>query len=191
FFGGACVDQDEGQAATIGLQPSPTTGVDWSYPGQIFTSAGTAILWQSPPPARPTNPTPALASISPTSAPLFSPDLTLTARGSGFMFGSFVQWNGTRLPTTFVSGTQLTATLPATLFTPFSQYSFGGIPQVAVFNPAPGGGLSNSLPFAILAAGTPSITSISPSSASAGGFSFVLDVKGNNLNQSGIYWNNQ
>ena len=191
IFGGACMDEDEGQDATIGLQPSPTTGVDVATPNQRFTAAGTAILWQSPPPSRPANPTPVLTSISPNSAPLLSGDLTLTARGSGFVFGSFVQWNGTNLPTTFVSGTQLTASLPATLFTLFSRYSFGGTVQVGVLNPAPGGGLSNSLPFAVLATGVPSITSISPSAASAGGFSFVLDVRGNNLYQSGIYWNNQ
>jgi subtilisin family serine protease len=191
IFGGNCTSQDDGQAAVIGVQTSPTTSVEWSFQQQVWTSGGTSILWQSPPPAPPKNPMPVLTSISPTSAPLFSPDVSLTANGSGFIFGSFVRWNSTSVPTTYVSSTQLKATLPAALFAPFANLSAGGTPQVTVFNPAPGGGTSNSLPFSILAAGVPSITSISPSSANAGGFSFPLDVKGNNLYQAGIYWNGQ
>ena len=191
IFGGSCTSQDDGQTATIGVQPSPTSGVDWTPDFPIFTGAGTAILWQSPPPVRPNNPVPVLTSISPTSARLLSPDLTLTVTGSGFMFGSFVQWDRASLPTTYINSTQLTATAPATLFMFGSPYSFTGTADVAVFNPAPGGGVSKSLPFVLLAAGVPSITSISPSSASAGGLSFELDVKGNNLNQAGVYWNNQ
>ena len=189
-FGDACASQDDGLLATIGLQPSPTTGVDYSTPGQVFTGAGTAILWQSPPAAPPNNPTPVLTSISPSSAALLSSDLTLTATGSGFMLGSAVQWSGFRLPTTFVSSTQLTAILPATLFQINSLYTSGGI-QISVYNPPPGGGVSASLPFVVLGPGVPSISNISPSSVAAGGFSFSLDVKGNNLYQSQIYWNNQ
>jgi subtilisin family serine protease len=191
IFGGGCANQDEGQTATIGVQPSPASGVDWASEFRIFTGAATAILWQSPPPARPNNPAPMLASVSPNSAPLLSPDLTLTVTGSGFVFGSMIQWDRAGLPTTYMSSTQLTATVPAAFFTLFSVYSFTGTADITVFNPAPAGGESNTLPFVILAAGVPSIAGISPSSASAGGFSFVLDVKGNNLNQAGIYWNNQ
>jgi len=190
IFGDSCASQDDGQTATIGVQPSPTSGVDWVFDFGIFTSGGTSILWQSPPPARPNNPVPVLASIFPSSAPFLSPDLTLTVTGSGFMFGSFVQWDRASLPTTYISSTQLTATAPATVFMFGSPYTFTGTANVAVLNPAPAGGVSNSLPFVLLA-GTPSIISISPSSASAGGLSFVLDVKGNNLNQANIYWNSR
>jgi subtilisin family serine protease len=190
IFGGSCAGQDDGQTATIGVQPSPTSGVDWVFDFGIFTGGGTSILWQSPPPTRPNNPDPVLTAISPTSAPFLGPDLTLTVTGSGFMFGSFVQWDRASLPTTYISSTELTATVPATFFIVGSPYTYFGTASVAVFNPAPGGGVSTSLPFVLLA-GVPSITSISPSSASAGGLSFVLDVKGNNLNQANIYWNNQ
>ena len=66
---------------------------------------------------------PSITTISPMSAVAGSPDLTLTVMGSGFVNGnhnvSSVVWhvNGsdTFLATTFVSGTELTAVIPATL----------------------------------------------------------------------------
>jgi hypothetical protein len=38
---------------------------------------------------------------------------TLTVNGTGFVSGSLVNWNGSTLATTFVSGSQLTASVPA------------------------------------------------------------------------------
>ena len=189
-FGDACSSEDYGQTATIGIQPAPSTGVNWSYDGGTWVSNATSILWQSPVPAAPNNPVPQLTSMSPTSAPLFSSDVTLAVNGSNFVFGSFVQWNGTNLPTTFVNGTQLTTILPAEFFQPFSKYSFSGT-NVTVFNPSPGGGTSSALPFTITGPGAPSITSISPSSATAGQFGLALNVFGNNLYTVQIYWNGQ
>ncbi|MBA3913778.1 MAG: VCBS repeat-containing protein [Acidobacteriales bacterium] len=65
------------------------------------------------------------------------PSFTLTVNGTGFVPGSVVQWNGTALATTFVSGSQLTATVPD------AYTGQGGSPAVTVRNPAPGGGKSN------------------------------------------------
>src|ERR1019366_4586883 len=57
---------------------------------------------------------PTLTSITPNNAPTASPAFTLTATGTGFASGSQIIWNGTALaPTTFVSSTVLTATVPA------------------------------------------------------------------------------
>lgn len=189
-FGGACANQDYGQTATIGVQPSPTSGVDWSNPGLNLVSAGTSILWQTAAPTPPSNPTPVLNSISPSIAPLFSPSITLTVNGSGFVLGSIVQWNGAGLPTTLVNSTQLSAIVPSDFFLPFSPYSFSGT-QITVFNPSPGGGTSGSMPFTIIGPGAPTITSISPPSATAGDFGFVLLVQGSNLLNATIYWNGQ
>jgi subtilisin family serine protease len=191
-FGDNCTSQDYGQAATIGVQPSPTTGVDWSYPGQILTTSGTSLLWQSPPPTTPVNPVPTLTSISPTSAPIYSPSITLTVTGTGFTIASQVHFSGAEVATTYVSSTQLTAVVPASFLTPFSPDTFNGPPGITVFNPAPGGGTSDSLPFTLIAnPGVPSITSISPTTAVAGSFNFELQVTGNNLYNSQIYWNGQ
>jgi hypothetical protein len=54
-----------------------------------------------------------------------------------------VRWNAANRTTTYVSSTQLTASIPA------SDYSTGGTAQVTVFNPTPGGGPSNAVAFNI------------------------------------------
>jgi hypothetical protein len=62
---------------------------------------------------------------------------TLTVNGTGFVPSSVVDWNGTALATTFVSGSQLTATVPA------GNIATASTALVTVLNPAPGGGKSN------------------------------------------------
>ncbi|MCW3060864.1 MAG: cell surface receptor domain protein, partial [Capsulimonas sp.] len=44
-------------------------------------------------------------------------DFTLTAIGTSFVVGAQITWNGTPLTTTYVSPTNLTATIPAALVT--------------------------------------------------------------------------
>jgi hypothetical protein len=56
---------------------------------------------------------PAISSLGTTSTPEGSSNLTLTVNGSNFVSGSSVDWNGISLATTYVSGTQLQATIPA------------------------------------------------------------------------------
>jgi subtilisin family serine protease len=188
-FGGDCALQDYGQGATIGIQSSPVNGAMWGAIQSDATGSGTSVLWQSPPPAGANNLAPVLSSMSPASAPLFSPDTVLTVNGSGFFLGSFVQWNGMNLPTTFVSPTQLTAILSSTLFIQFSPFTFGDTAQITVFNPAPGGGASAPLVFSVPSpTGVPSISSIAPNTAVAGDFSFRLVVTGSGLLNSRIFW---
>src|SRR5262245_21106829 len=109
--------------------------------------------------------------------------------GSNFIFNSVVQWNGVDRPTIFVSGTQLTATIPA------SDIASAGSASVTVFNPpigTRGGGSSNALPFTITpqAPATPTIITINPNSATAGGPGFTLTVTGTNfINSSVVRWN--
>lgn len=73
-----------------------------------------------------------LQSINPA---LFDVDeaatFTLTANGAGFTANSLVRWNGSQRPTTFVSGTQLTATIYAT------DVQVIGVFPVTVFDPSP------------------------------------------------------
>jgi hypothetical protein len=89
------------------------------------------------------NPVPALTSLAPSSAPAGGAAFTLTVSGSNFLPSSVVQWNGAARTTTFVSSTQLTAAIAA------GDIATAGTAQVTVVNPAPGGGPSNGLPFAI------------------------------------------
>lgn len=54
-----------------------------------------------------------IASLSPASAQVGSPQLTVTIAGTGFIQTSIARFNGTALATTYQSGTQLSAVIPA------------------------------------------------------------------------------
>jgi len=73
------------------------------------------------------------------------PDFTLTVNGTGFVSNSVVNWNGTALATQFVSGSQLTATVPA------ADIATASTGWVTVVNPAPGGGTSSVAFFTVTA----------------------------------------
>ena len=107
------------------------------------------------------NPVPALTSTLPVSAPAGAAALSLTVNGSGFVASSIVRWNGADRVTTFVSSTQLRAAISA------SDLAAPGTAQISVFNPAPGGGLSPSRPFSIVAS-SPTL-SVSATTAQPGG----------------------
>src|SRR5262245_20369540 len=118
-------------------------------------------------------PAPALSSISPTAVSAGGAPFTLTATGSNFTNGSSVQVNGAGRTTTFVSSTQLTAAIPA------SDIAAAGTPSITVFTPAPGGGTSAARPLTVaLVNPTPSISSLSPASVTAGSGAFTLTATG-------------
>ena len=90
-----------------------------------------------------TFPLPALTSLSTSSAPAGGPGFTLSLTGSNFTTGSIVLWNGRPRATSPVSATRITAAILA------SDLATPGAAQVSVFNPLPGGGMSNAMPFTI------------------------------------------
>jgi Tol biopolymer transport system component len=87
------------------------------------------------------NPTPAVASLSPATAPAGWPGFPLTASGSDFVASTILQWNGLSQPTTALSSTRLVAGIP------LSDLASVATAQVGVFTPSPGGGVSNTLSF--------------------------------------------
>lgn len=89
------------------------------------------------------NPAPSLISFSPTSANAGAAALTLTVNGKDFIPSSTVAWNGAALPTTYISGAQLMASIPA------SDLTTAGTVDVTVITPAPGGGTSSLQGFTI------------------------------------------
>jgi hypothetical protein len=107
------------------------------------------------------NPAPTIGSLAPATAVAGSGPFPLTVNGTGFVNGAQVLFNGTALPTTLVSPTQLTATLPA------SAVTTAGIYAVTVTNPAPGGGPSTSYPFTVLVP-APTISSFTPTTGGPG-----------------------
>jgi hypothetical protein len=89
------------------------------------------------------NPAPFASSLTPGSASPGSANVTLVVSGSNFVNGAIVRWNGADRATTFWSSTTVTASIPA------SDLVTASTASVTVFNPAPGGGTSNSQTFTI------------------------------------------
>ncbi|MGP0019695.1 MAG: IPT/TIG domain-containing protein [Candidatus Sulfotelmatobacter sp.] len=84
---------------------------------------------------------PAIAQLNPDSATAGGEAFTLTVNGSNFSSKAVVNWNGVAQTanTTYVSGSQLTVTVPASLI------SASGTIQITVTNPAtPGTGIYGS-----------------------------------------------
>jgi hypothetical protein len=89
-----------------------------------------------------------------------SQSFTLTVNGTGFVPGAAVNWNGAPLTTTFVSSSQLTATVPD------GNVAKAGTASVTVVNPATDGALSNIAFFQISNPTSPAFTSFSYALAS-------------------------
>jgi hypothetical protein len=129
------------------------------------------------------NPVPVITTLSPTSVSAGSGQFTLTVNGSSFINGSVVQWNGSPRVTAFVNSGQLTATITA------ADVLTANVDLITVFNPAPGGGTSNVVNFFVTTP-IPSLSSLVPNSAIAGGPQFTLTVNGGNfINTSEVEWN--
>lgn len=95
---------------------------------------------------------PVISSIAPSSATAGGPAITLTVRGSNFVTGSIVLWNGNTLTTTYVSATELQAAIPSGLV------AAAGTAQIAVYSPGRSGGTSNTVAFTINPAATTTTT---------------------------------
>lgn len=95
------------------------------------------------------NPAPVATSLSPQAVYAGGQAFTLTVTGSNFVPGSIVGANGSARPTTFVSRTQLRASIPA-----FDLTQFGDLP-ITVVTPQPGGGTSAPLRLTRYAAKSP------------------------------------
>ena len=170
--------------------PSDTT-VTAAVPANLIATAGTASIrlvnqngGTSNTATFTINPAAALiASLSPGSIPAGSAAFPLTVYGSGFVPGSQVQWNGSGLSTSYVSGTQVTAMVTADLV----NVRAGVSAAVTVMNP--GGAVSNSVTMAIDPP-RPVILSLSPVSAAAGSPAVTIVITGSNFASNCVVrWN--
>ena len=139
---------------------------------------------------------PTVTSLSPSSVTAGSAGFTLTVNGTGFRRNAVVRWNGAHRPTTWVSETTLEAAITA------ADIAQPGTVQVAVLTRGAKGGQSSPLPFTVGvgAAATPagaipnnpvpSVASVTPASALAGGESFRLVLSGGGFAPGAVLrWN--
>jgi uncharacterized repeat protein (TIGR01451 family) len=143
--------------------PQPT-------PNSVVTG-GAVVNW-------PTSPTPVLLTAVFNSANV--PGAAVLATGSGYLPTSVVQWDGVTVPTTYLSPTQLQASVPADLLT-------SGGHAVTVFT---SGGGSSAIVILQLSAGSYQISALNPQATIAGGPSFPIQISGAGFsNGSSVLWN--
>jgi len=152
------------------------------------------------------NPVPSVEYINPQSVPADVQQFTLSIHGSGFVAGATVRVNGIDQPTTFVSSTDIQATIGAQVvqsvlaaqFNPENEISAAANQPagVTVVNPPPGGGSSNTQLFTVMEAGSnpaPGLTTLQPDAAIAQGAAatpLVVTVNGSNFMEGSLaYWN--
>jgi hypothetical protein len=114
-------------------------------------------------------PLPAITSLSPSVASAGGAKFTLTVNGANFTSKSQVRWQLTWLGVTYVSDTQLLATVPASLL------ASAGTADIIVYTSGIGGSSSS---FFIINPSLPTITSLSPASVTAGGAGYMMTVNG-------------
>ena len=156
---------------TLSVTLNPTDSIDYTQ----ATATVTLVV-------NPVNPAPGIGSLSPAFVGAGGAAFTLTVNGSGFVSSSIVNWGTTALTTQYVSGTQLTAQVPATAI------AATGIYTVTVQTPSPGGGTSNSFQFDVDTAGatppdfTTLIASVTP--GSSGTYSVTIPSSATNVSAS-------
>src|SRR6266545_18676 len=119
-----------------------------------------------------TAPVPTITSLSPNPVTVGGANFTLTVNGANFASSSVVRLNGTDRSTTFVTSSQLRASILA------GDVAAAGTQSITVFTP--GGGTT---PAATLSVNNPAptLSSISPSTLAAWGPAFTLTANGSNF----------
>ncbi len=140
---------------TSGNSTSASHFIQWGNSGLAFiltngccgTTTQQVLLLQSPAlllaATREHSPVPVSSSFSPSTVSHGSKNFRMTVKGSGFVPGSAVTWNGKAHSASFVSESEMTVYVPA------AEVASAGTASIAVKNPAPGGGKSNALTFTI------------------------------------------
>jgi 6-phosphogluconolactonase (cycloisomerase 2 family) len=141
----------------------------------VGCGGGTSQSFNNPSPG--SNPVPAITNVSPSEIAVGGPSFTLTVSGSHFVSGSVVQWNGSNQTTAFVDSSHVTAQIPA------ASIGTTGTEVITVFNPAPGGGISNSLTLSIVtsAPGPISIAIAPDATGKFGKFAYVANSRSDNV----------
>jgi len=120
-----------------------------------------------------------LTSINPSTVEAGSTTFKMLIVGTGFKTDDTVQFNGSAIPTEYISSTQIAGTVDASLV------ANAGTANITVTH-KDGSGTSAPLTLNITTALAPNISSFSPSSANVGATPFTLAILGTNFTSSSI-----
>ncbi|HXX46389.1 MAG TPA: hypothetical protein VEJ38_16830 [Candidatus Acidoferrales bacterium] len=129
------------------------------------------------------SPVPQITGLNPAGVFAGSAGIVLTVMGTNFASAAIVTVNDNARSTNFENSTALQAAILA------SDVAQAGTLQIAVLNPQPQGGASNSFPFTVKNQ-TPSITSLSPVAFTAGSAGGTLTVTGTNFVPNSVIYIN-
>ncbi len=193
FYGTTLTGWTQHSASVTFDLPDECDGVYDLY-GEQYVYGGATPYTDTLPRAFTVYPDLAITGLDPETCASDHGDLTLTVHGEGFigsgpvpaLHSSVVRWNGTAVPTTVNSGTVLTAVVPGASLVP-------GAALVTVFNqgflPLVPNVVSNERSF-VVTPPTPTISSLDPTSAVAGGAAFDLTLTGTKfIAGSVVRWN--
>ncbi len=133
------------------ISGTPAQGGTWYFAAQVTDAAGASYYWpfysiEVQQQVTGNNPVPFLSQpLVPSSTAPGGAAFTLTVNGTGFLPTSTVDFDGTALPTTFVSQGQLQAAVTAASIASSATHS------ITVVSPTPGGGSSNVIYFPVAA----------------------------------------
>ncbi|MDP9091213.1 MAG: hypothetical protein M3O26_21060 [Pseudomonadota bacterium] len=185
---GVYLSNDGGRTWTTSTQGPGNIAVnqlswfDVSTPNQPVLLAATdgRGAWMGSPAYQPT---PTLTSLNPAQVTIGSPTLPVVLNGTGFTNSSSVTLDSAAIAATYVSSTQLQVMLASTVL------SKAGAHTLVVTNPIPGGGTSAGATFTV-AYPSPTITSMSPNTATAGAAGLTVDIIGAGFEPvSIVQWN--
>ena len=172
-------------AQITGFSVDPLSGVLTPFSSPAFTdsmnSNGTQLVISNG--LLPTNPVPMISSLNPPSSIATDTAFTLQVNGANFVPGSAVYFGGHFCSTTFVSSTQLNASIQA------SDIDNNGNIIIFVFNPLPGGGASTSVEFPVSAL-VPTISTTFPTSVIFNPNVFNFFCIGTNFTASSVIYFN-
>ena len=117
------------------------------------------------------SPIPQISSLTPSGSFVSSAGFPVTISGTNFVSLATVTVNGNPRPASFSNSTTLTVNLST------SDVAQAGTLEIAVINPQPNGGSSNSVAF-LVKNETPGLSSLSPTGVVAGGANTTLSVTG-------------
>ncbi len=125
------------------------------------------------------NPVPTLSELSPSALPVQNISSTLNVIGTGFSGNSKVTLNGTAVDVRFDSNTKLIATIPAAMLQVPAAY------DVQVTNPAPGGGLTQTLRL-VVDIGVPVLETVSPDKIRADQQNVLFQITGRSFANNSV-----
>ncbi len=166
-------------------QPPVGSLVRWGSDGLAFRDIGGQVyIVHTKQVVQSGNPRPIANALSPRAMAVGASSFVLDVQGSNFLPASTVNWNASPRPTSFISGSELQATINA------SDLAASQIAIVTVSTSGPGGGSSAPLAFTVGNNPAPQLLQVSPTTIRANEGNFTLSVTGRGfVPGSYISWN--